>query len=63
MREVTAYFVVEQIQDALPGVGKEAANQYRRRDFDALSLILPVIVAALPNHTFPVLVVGQFHIH
>ena len=30
MREVTAYFVVEQIQDALPGVGKEAANQLDR---------------------------------
>ena len=30
--------MVEQIQDALPGVGKEAANQHRRRDFDVLPL-------------------------
>ena len=62
MREVTAYFLVYQGKDALPGVGEEAADQRGRRDGNRPMLVMPVVVAALLDHTLAVFVVGKVQI-
>ena len=63
MREVTAYFLVYQVQDAFPGVREEAADQCGRRDGNCPMLVLPVVVAALLDHPLAVFVVGKVQIN
>ena len=44
-------------------LGKETADQHRRRDFDALPSVRSVVVAALPDNALSIPVVGQLDVH
>ena len=63
MREITAYFMIEQIQNPLPGIRKKAADQHGWCHFDILPLILPIAITTLLDHTLSIFVVFQFHIN
>jgi len=63
MREIAAYFVVDQVEYPLAGVGEEAAYQHRRADPDILPEIGAVVVIALPDYapTVPVMLKLQIN--
>ena len=63
MREIAAYFVVDQVEYPLAGVGEEAAYQHRRADPDILPEIGAVVVIALPDYAPTVPVVLKLQIN
>ena len=55
MREITAYFVVEQVHYPRACVREKAAYELRRSNFDVLPPVLPVVVMTILDDAFAVL--------
>lgn len=60
MREIAAYFMIQQIQDTFAGIREETADQHGWYDMNPLAFVLSVVVITVFYKAGSVFVVGQF---